>query len=272
MLLNSDLPKAPGRNKKALPVAVSATPAETAIVDSYAAFAGKSAGERKEIGGIAYRWCPATGAEGFLMGSPADEPERSEDEVQHRVMLTRGFWLAETELTQAQWTKVMDSDLRAQAAKALADDTAYLTRGRQAGRAGLLRHEQNGSRRAADSCGGSGTADVLGELGRRHAILPARDGRARCAAPLPEGWKVTLPTEAQWEEACRAGTSTAVYSGEMIIKGRSNAPVLDAIAWYGGNSGVGFGTALGWPAGAWEEKQYEFTVAAPLHGGAQDAQ
>ena len=33
---------------------------------------------------------------------------------------------------------------------------------------------------------------------------------------------------------------TATYAGEMRILGEHNAPVLDGIAWYGGNSGVGF--------------------------------
>jgi formylglycine-generating enzyme required for sulfatase activity len=43
----------------------------------------------------------------FLMGSPADEPERYDDEAQHEVVLTRGFWLADTACTQALWQAVM---------------------------------------------------------------------------------------------------------------------------------------------------------------------
>ena len=50
------------------------------------------------------------------------------------------------------------------------------------------------------------------------------------------GIEFDLPTEAQWEFACRAGTQTALYTGENLTSPTTSAN-LDAIAWYNGNSG-----------------------------------
>src|SRR5690348_7811566 len=44
----------------------------------------------------------------FLMGSPPSEPERRDDETQHRVTLTKGYWLGVHPVTQAQWQAVMN--------------------------------------------------------------------------------------------------------------------------------------------------------------------
>jgi len=76
-----------------------------------------------------------------------------------------------------------------------------------------------------------------------------------------EGLSLRLPSESEWEYACRGGTEEATYAGAIDIKGERNAPVLDAIAWYGGNSGIDFELEEGHESSEWPEKQYEHSKA-----------
>ncbi|MEM7390711.1 MAG: formylglycine-generating enzyme family protein [Verrucomicrobiota bacterium] len=75
------------------------------------------------------------------------------------------------------------------------------------------------------------------------------------------GLNLGLPTEAQWEYACRAGTAAATYAGDLDIKGARNAPILDEIAWYAGNSGVEFDLDDGFYSSGWSGKQFPHTKA-----------
>jgi formylglycine-generating enzyme required for sulfatase activity len=57
--------------------------------------------------GLSYRWIPPTPPEGFLMGCSPGDLRCRPDETPHTVRLTKGFWLGETEVTQAAYNNVM---------------------------------------------------------------------------------------------------------------------------------------------------------------------
>lgn len=160
------------------------------------------------------RWIEAGS---FLMGSPLDEPGRLDREgPQHRVTITRGYWMAQTPCTQALWQAVMRSQ-----------PSRY---------ASPLRPVENVS---------------------WHDAQLFLDRLERCVP----GLGAALPSEAQWEYACRAGTTTSTHAGAIELLGECHAPVLDEIAWYAGNSGVEFDLASGYDSSEWPQMQYPHTRA-----------
>ena len=198
------------------------------------------------------------------MGSPEGEEGRYDDETQHRVTLTQGFWMGETEVTQGQWKALMDGEtIFDLARKAFQDDTKYaFPNGTMTYRewAGVSRDDDPASR-----FGDLDDETPVCFVSWDDAVRFCRrlTEQERRAGRLPAGYEYRLPTEAEWEYACRAGTTTALPNGRDIrILGESNAPALDEIAWYGGNSSVGF-TGRGWDTDGWKEKQYPGGRAAP---------
>jgi formylglycine-generating enzyme required for sulfatase activity len=113
----------------------------------------------------------------FLMGSPNEEKERNRDEVQHKVTLTRGFFIGVHTVTQEQWTKVMGKNpSKFQGEKKLPVEQVNWNECQE-----FIRKLQGTDKRS-----------------------------------------YRLPTEAEWEYACRAGTTTPFHFGATISTEQAN--------------------------------------------------
>ena len=133
----------------------------------------------------------------FIMSSPDDELGGINDSPQHQVTLTKDYWLGKYEVTQAQYEAVMG------------ENPSYF-------KGANLPVEQVSWDDAMDFC----------------AKLTDQE---RAAGRLPKGYEYTLPTEAQWECACRAGTTTALNTGKDLTE-RYECPEMDEAGWYVFNS------------------------------------
>ena len=234
-------------------------------MQSEPAFDGGHTGEARSDNAlkIVLRWCPPGE---FVMGSPMDEPGRDHDEGQHRVKLTRGFWLGETEVTQGQWAAVTGGSLRQQARRMLDDPRRYLMGGKEI----TLRQASNAQKRneIASVCAAEAPNIPMYYVSWDDATEYCKKLTSieRAAKRLPPGAIYALPTESQWEYACRAGTTTATYAGDIVVLGENNAPVLNEIAFYGGNSSVGY-KGRGWTTQNWPNQAFPGKVGGPRRIG-----
>ena len=120
-------------------------------------------------------------ADSFTMGSPLDEKGRYPNEGQVEVKLTEGFWLGQTEITQSQWSQLMGTSP---------------WRGKS--------NVREGKNYAASFISWDDANSFVEKL----------NSKEHSSGLLPNDWEYSLPTEAQWEFACRGGKKSAFSFGE----------------------------------------------------------
>ena len=148
----------------------------------------------------------------FTMGSPSEELGRSGDETQHSVTLTEDFYIGVFELTQRQWELVMGNK-----PSYFNNATYYQTRP-------VDQVSYNDIRGSSEGSGWpeNGNVDATSFIGK----LRTKTGLA-----------LDLPTESQWEYACRVGTTKALNSGKNLTSTDSD-PNMSEVGryWYNGGS------------------------------------
>ena len=171
----------------------------------------------------------------FTMGSPTGELGRYSGETQHQVTLTQGFYFGVFEVTQKQWERVMGTW----------PSYFYNASYRDSRPVEELSYDMIRGSSAGAGWPANNSVDASSFMGR----LRTRTGRV-----------FDLPTESQWEYACRAGTTTALNSGKNLTS-TSSCPNMSEVGryWYNGGSGysasgttaVGTAKAGSYLANAW---------------------
>ena len=140
----------------------------------------------------------------FTMGSPKTEQGRGRDEDQVKVTLSESFYIQESEVTQGQWLKVTGKTVNEQIA----------TKKGPIGRGANLVAEASAIGAEQPMCFVNWPDAIA--FCQKLTQLEKEKGT------LSEGFIYTLPTEAQWEYACRAGTDTVFAFGNTLTSEQAN--------------------------------------------------
>ncbi len=156
----------------------------------------------------------------FTMGSPPDESGRYNNETPHQVTLTKAFYMCDHTVTQQEWQSVMEwSPSRFSGATLPVETVTWFD---------CVIY----CNRLSDAYGMTGAYTITKQLYFGNTIVSATVTWNQNA----NGYR--LPTEAEWEYACRAGSTTAFCDGAITDTLCSPVdPNLDKVGWYCGNAG-----------------------------------